>query len=120
MSDQMQRQIRLCDVHSGKMSSDEEAANAITKFNGMDFAADPLQSMRLALSCAVTVESAEAAILGADGITASMGRTKPMVGSECLFHERTRNGQECSAYGAKARERKSAARTAKGKGTTSR
>ena len=73
MSDQMQRQIRLRDVHSGKMSSDEEAANAITKFNGMDFAADPLQSMRLALSCAVTVESAEAAILGADGITASMG-----------------------------------------------
>src|SRR5207249_10523303 len=33
----MQRQIRLRDVHSGKMSSDEEAANAITKFNGMDF-----------------------------------------------------------------------------------
>ncbi len=35
--------------------------------------ADPLRSMRLALSCAVTVESAEAPILGAAGITASMG-----------------------------------------------
>jgi hypothetical protein len=37
MSDQMQRQIRLRDVRSGKMSTDEEAANAITKFNGMHF-----------------------------------------------------------------------------------
>jgi len=36
-SDQMQRQIRLRDVRSGKISTDEEAANAITKFNGMDF-----------------------------------------------------------------------------------
>jgi hypothetical protein len=34
MSDQMQRQIRLRDVRSGKISTDEEAANAITKFNG--------------------------------------------------------------------------------------
>ena len=37
MSDQMQRQIRLRGVRSGKISTDEEAANAITKFNGMDF-----------------------------------------------------------------------------------
>ena len=37
MSDQMQRQIRLRGVRSGKISTDEEAANAITKLNGMDF-----------------------------------------------------------------------------------
>ena len=74
MSDQMQRQSRLHDVRSGKMSTDEEAANAITKFNGMDFNGRSLTiNEARPISCAVMVESAEAAILGADGITASMG-----------------------------------------------
>jgi len=119
LSDQMQRQIRLRDVRSGKMSTDEEAANAITKFNGMDFDGRSLTINEARPIVPVTVDSAEAPIPGAAGLTASMGADETD-GSECLFHERTRNGQECPAYGAKARERKSAARTAKGKSTTSR
>src|SRR5436309_15378916 len=121
MSDQMQRQIRLRGVRSGKMSTDEEAANAITKFNGMDF-----NGRSLTITEARPIVRRDGGVgrsrrfWGRTGSRQVWGRTKPMVSSECLFHERTRNGQECSAYGAKARERKSAARTAKGKGTTSR